>query len=147
MNPIKTIVLKRIGENIDGIFGVLLEELNGQLFPFVVTLEKKWDSNKPFVSCIPLGEFTCKRIISKTYGETFEIFGVTGRDNVLFHWGNFQDNSQGCILIAEYFEKIFNKKTGEFQNGIADSKKGFQQFMDILKGNDSFKLLILRAYT
>jgi hypothetical protein len=33
---------------------------------------------------------------------TFEVEGVDGHDNILFHWGNYgQRDSQGCFLVGQ----------------------------------------------
>ena len=138
----KIFTLKRISETADGTYGVLIDE-GGT--PFCVSLERIWANNKPNESCIPVGEWLAKRHISTHFGETFEITGVPGRTDVLLHWGNFWQNSLGCILLGEKYDKIVNKLNGSIQNGIGESKEAFTEFMEKLKGEQEFRLVIVKA--
>ncbi|MBI5233529.1 MAG: hypothetical protein HY880_04170 [Deltaproteobacteria bacterium] len=128
-------ILKRIAENKDGTFGVLLD---GDV-PFAVTLERQWRENQREISCIPEGSYTCKRVLSPRFGETFEITGIIGRTNILFHKGNTSDDTHGCILVAESFATLNNKTS------IADSAGGFGEFMARSKGADGFAISIIQV--
>ena len=124
--------LKRVAENEDATFGVLI---NGNT-PFAVTLEPSWEDNKRGVSCIPSGPYGCKRIKSPRFGDTFEILDVEGRTHILFHKGNSERNTQGCVLIAEEFG-ILNGKAAVLASG-----RGYREFINILKDVDEFDLII-----
>lgn len=128
----KFITLKRITSFEDGTFGVLLDEN----IPFALTCELQWNAGDYKNSCIPNGAYKCKRIMSSKFGETFEITGVKGRTHILFHKGNIEDDTRGCILIGEQFEKSNNK------TAILLSKKGFDEFMERVKGLKQFILVI-----
>lgn len=128
----KTLSLKRVAANADGTFGVLLD---GDT-PFAVTLERKWLDNRAEVSCIPVGVYICKRVNSPRFGDTFEVTGVSGRSHILFHSGNSEDDTKGCILVAEQFGSI-NGKTA-----VQVSREGFAEFMARLKGVDEFSVEI-----
>lgn len=69
--------------------------------------------------------------------ETFEITGVPGHSNLLFHWGNFNQDSEGCILLGE--------RTAEEGNGemITNSRAAFARFMGIQAGIGSFDLIVV----
>jgi hypothetical protein len=123
----KEVSLLRVAVTEDGIFGVLMDEG----IPFCVTVE-----NNDYV--FPDGRYICKRVNSPTYGNTFEITGVSGRSHILFHWGNWEDNSLGCVIVAEKFEPIYNKKLGRIKAGIAESKKAFDEFIDRTTNIDEF---------
>lgn len=129
----KTLTLKRISSFADGTFGVLLDNHN----PFAITLEPKWGMGNGEDICIMNGLYTCKRIISPKFGETFEVTKVKNRTHILFHKGNIDNDTKGCILIGEQFETLNNK------TAILSSKKGFDEFMSKLKGIDEFKLDII----
>lgn len=103
-----------------GTFGVFLEEK----IPFAVTLEKPWKDNRRNVSCIPLGIYTCKRIISPKFGDTFEVLDVPERSHILFHKGNLSSDSHGCVLVGEYFDPLYNEPA------ILASGKAFREFME-----------------
>jgi len=131
----KELTLKRInGEgNEHGTFGVLLD---GKI-PFAVTLEPPWKDNQVNVSCILDGEFACRRVMSPKYGSTFEVADVFGRSHILFHWGNTERNTQGCILVGEEYGELSGKPS------ILSSKRGFNEFLQRLGGSDEFKLTIV----
>ena len=124
--------LKRVADNEDATFGVLI---NGNI-PFAVTLEPAWEDNKKGISCIPSGPYSCKRVKSPKFGDTFEILDVEGRTHILFHKGNSERNTQGCVLIAEEFGRLNGKAA------VLASGRGFTEFMSILKEVDEFELII-----
>lgn len=125
--------LKRISSDRNSTYGVLIDNT----IPFAVTLEPSWNNNKSYESCIPAGIYSCKRIISTKFGNTFAITNVPDRTNIRFHKGNFQSDTEGCILIAEQFEQLGDK------TAILQSKKGFDEFMDKLIGVNGFSLVII----
>lgn len=116
--------------------------VHGKLSPMdgepLYTLERPWKGNESKVSCIPEGTYTCRRIVSPTYGETFEVTDVEGRTHILFHEGNWIHNSLGCILLGEAMT-IHN------QHGlmVSSSRKARARFMDALEGIDEFQLHII----
>ena len=124
--------LKRVADNEDATFGVLI---NGNI-PFAVTLEPAWEDNKKGISCIPSGPYNCKRVKSPKFGDTFEILDVEERTHILFHKGNSERNTQGCLLIAEEFGRLNGKAA------VLASGRGFTEFMSILKEVDEFELII-----
>lgn len=129
----KKFVIKRVSENKDGTFGVLIKDS----VQFAVTLEKRWVNNYPNESCIPAMTYRCERIISPRFGETFEVMYVAGRTHILFHKGNTNRDSRGCILIAESFDYLNGKAA------ILSSGKGFKEFMSMVKGDNTFELRII----
>lgn len=131
--------LKRIGQSNDGLFGVMLRNVvqpNGVVFsiPFAVTVER--DHNDPDYKPIEPGRYKCVRYSSEKYPNTWEIL-VPGHTKVLFHWGNTENDSQMCIILGEQFENILGK------DGVAQSKKAFNEFMEITKGMNEFTFSIL----
>ena len=126
------LTLKRVTENEDATFGVLI---NGDI-PFAVTLEPSWEDNKKGISCIPSGPYSCKRVKSPKFGNTFEILDVLERTHILFHKGNSEHNTQGCVLIAEEFGKLHGRAA------VLASGRGFTEFMYILQDVDEFDLII-----
>lgn len=122
----------RIAFLADGTFGVFLDDT----IPFALTLELPWKNNEPFISCIPAGFYICKRVKSERFGETFEVQKVPDRDKIRFHWGNIDDDTEGCILTGEMFEPL-----GE-HNAIRSSRYAFREFMARTEGIDFFSLTI-----
>ena len=138
----KILTLKRISlHNLYGTFGIVFVESDP---PFAVTLERQWMNNEKGKSCIPTGEYTCKRTFSPKFGSTFEVTGVTGRSAILFHKGNIEDDSHGCILVGESFDPVI--KDGKLiPYGITASGAGYRQFMDVFKSESEFKLVVKEA--
>ena len=128
-------VIGRIKDTEYGTFGVLFNDG----IPFALTLENAWINNVRNQSCIPIGKYKCKRFNSPKFGETFRIMDVPNRgevEGVLFHKGNLDDDTRGCILIGEQFELL----NGE--PAILRSGKGFTEFMDKNKNINEFDLII-----
>lgn len=128
--------LVRISMIPDGTFGVLLEEN----IPFALTVERPWLNNQKGISCIPGGSYTCRRVDSPKFGNTFEVVNVRDRSEILFHKGNVGDDSHGCIIIGEQFESLSGKVA------VLSSAKGFSEFLDRLKNRVFFTLEITNAY-
>ena len=122
----------------DGIFSTCQDE-NGHLV--MVTLEHAYgDPVNGFLPKIPPGEWNCVRSKHRLNGmdhdfETFEII-VPGHTNLLFHWGNFNSDSEGCILTGE---DIFE---GKDQWMVTHSRAEFANFMRLQEGVDNFTLTV-----
>ena len=135
METAKGLTLFRVYTGGKKTLGVLLD-LKG--VPFAVTLEPPLVLSddgyhtQPNISCVPLGLYRCKRIDSPKFGNTFEITNVPGRTHILLHRGNRETDTLGCVLVAESFSQI----------GIGSSRAGFQEFMDMMEGDDFFNLTI-----
>ncbi len=128
-------ILNRIENTEYGTFGVLV---SGSI-PFALTLENPWINNVRNVSCIPIGRYKCKRFNSPKFGETFRIMNVPNRgeiEGIIFHKGNLDDDTRGCILIGEQFGILNNEPA------ILRSGDGFAEFMDKNRDVDEFDLII-----
>lgn len=129
------ITLKRIAHIEDATYGVLID--NG--LPFALSLERAWLNNAVGRSCIPLGTYVCKRVDSPKFGNTFEVTGVKGRSAILFHKGNINDDSHGCILVGEQYNPVHG------ENGITASKEGFEEFLRRTSGISQFTLNVVEV--
>ena len=107
--------------------------------PFAVTLERPWEDNKTDVSCIPSGRYTCRRVLSQWFGETFEIAAVPGRSHVLFHKGNTIHDTRGCICVAEEFGGTMENPT------VVSSERGYRELMQLVSGLYEFTLMITES--
>ena len=98
-----------------------------------------------FIPKIPPGIYDCvrgkHRLESMTEDfETFEITGVAGHKKLLFHWGNYNDNSDGCNLTGEKFaEGVEHAAHVEM---VTNSQATFKRFLAAQEGLDSFKLTV-----
>lgn len=141
----KTLVIRRNSTGGHGTFGALLYDD----IPFALTLERQWLGNRKSVSCIPAGVYQCLRCSnspdynfndSPRFGDTFQVMNVPGRSNILFHAGNLDDDSHGCILIGEKYDKLNGDP------GILSSNEGFNEFKELLDKDDEFRLIIVDDY-
>lgn len=126
--------LNRLDKRSDGIFGELV---SSQGTVYAATLEHAYPDGDGWAPKIPSGTYRCMRSMHRLHGmtedfETFMIMGVEGHSNLLFHWGNWNQDSDGCILLGA-------KRTG---NMVIDSKVTFAKFMAIQKGLDEFDLTV-----
>jgi hypothetical protein len=113
----------------EGIFGTL--ELPGGLA--LHTLEHSYGLTPK----LPAGSYVCKRgthrlSCGKPF-ETFEVMGVPGHTGILFHAGNLERDSSGCILLG--MEDSGDK--------LLRSRLAVQAFMQALSGQDSFQLQVI----
>ncbi len=139
----KVVTVLRLPEHeFYGTFGVFIDSDEG--VPICVTVERTWKNNG-LNSCISEGEYICKRTeyIKGSY-ETFEVTGVKGRSRILIHKGNLDSQSAGCIILGEKYDPVFNRKTGEMDYGILSSGEAFREFMELMEGQEKFKLIITR---
>lgn len=119
----------------DGIFG----ELHKDGVFFCYTLEHSFD-NKPKVAD---GTYTCQRGPHRLHGmtedfTTFEVKNVPNFNGVpvtgiLFHWGNYNKDSEGCILLG----------SSETPTMVGNSRAEWAAFMKELEGFDSFELEVI----
>ena len=87
-------------------------------------------------SCIPVGDYICKIEFSPSHGMCFHILNVPDRDHILIHSGNYNKDTEGCLLLGEFLKDI--NKDG--LRDVTDSKKTVEKLEAIC---DSFILTIL----
>jgi hypothetical protein len=119
-----------------GIFSILTDT-DGNIVAY--TLEHAYqDADGNWSPKIYNGTFTCvrgqHRLASMTEDfTTFEVTGVEGHSNILYHPGNTEQDSHGCILLGE-------ARVGD---SITHSKITFNKFMELQKGLDTFTLTVV----
>lgn len=69
-------------------------------------LELPYNDNAPCASSIPEGEYTVSPRYNEKFGHHLIVNDVPGRSWILFHSGNFPDQTQGCILVGMRFGDI-----------------------------------------
>lgn len=136
------LTLKRTDYLDSGIFGILLDENSQQI---AVTLEHSYDAHLgdgSYTSKLPNGNYTCvkgqHRLASMTSNfTTFEITDVPKCTGILFHVGNFNKDSEGCVLLGTTAEPDNNPPM------ITNSKLAFEKFMALQADIDSFNLIVI----
>ena len=127
--PLK-LVLERQTRNSNATIGILFNPENQWE---VITLENPWRNNGPD-SSIPTGIYKCSRVNSPKFGNTFEVCEVSGRTHILFHAGNTEVDTLGCILLGM-------TRTSEI--AIGRSREAFERFLNYTNGIDEFELEIM----
>lgn len=139
------LTLKRVLFTDDGTIGVLT---CGYSY-ICLTLEENWRENQKHISCIPEGSYICRAVNTPKHGETFQIMHVPDRDSVLFHSGNTEADTEGCILTGKEFGYIQARddetKTTETQLAVLRSKEAFKEFMNVVDGKETFALRIMNC--
>jgi hypothetical protein len=129
-----TYSLTRVHFRPDGIFSVLKDQ-NGNVIAH--TLEHSYDN----LPKIPNGTFVCVRGPHRLHNmtedfTTFEVTGVAGHKDLLFHWGNWNRDSEGCILLGQSEELYQGVEM------VTTSKPTFAKFMSGLEGVNTFLLVV-----
>ena len=110
------------------------------------TMEKKWNDNKPNVSCIPAGVYELNPTLSPKFGSTYclenedlgvSLSGDTRRTHILIHKANKASELQGCIAPVSSFGVLGGEWAG------VNSAKAYDILMSTLAG-DKHKIEIVR---
>lgn len=64
------------------------------------TVEKPWLDNKPYVSCIPEGEYKAYIREKSSNGRVIELLDVPDRTFIQFHVGNTEADVVGCFAVG-----------------------------------------------
>lgn len=122
-----------------GIFGALYETITGKP-PLFYTLEHAYPMGDIFGPKLPAGIYVCKLGWHQLEGmsapfKTYEITGVAGHSGILFHAGNWNHDSDGCILLG----------ISQGEEMIYQSRSAFEQFMELQMGCDTWELQVLAS--
>lgn len=126
-----TVYLHRVLSTDKGTFGVLIYQNK----PVCVTCEDPWNDNKPNISCIPFGTYKVSPHSGTKYKDVWIVNGVKDRTAILIHQGNSTKDTQGCILVGEYFTDFSGNP------GIANSKLTLERLRKLLP--KEFNLVIM----
>lgn len=122
-----------------GIFGTL-RTADGQ--EVAKTLEHAYPAPGPgWLPKVPPGAFVCvlgPHSLPSSQGpfQTYEVTGVPGHTGILFHIGNWQADSHGCILLGTF---VTESEAGKM---LAKSAAAFTQFMALQAGAPTFTLTV-----
>lgn len=124
----------RLEHSDKGMRGILL--INGAFF--ATTLERPWIGNTQNISCIPEGNYKGRKYSSKRHGKTLKISDVINRTGIIFHVGNTQRDSEGCILLGDNFAKS--------STAIESSTSAVTRFKEVIKNETMFTVQVKNAY-
>jgi hypothetical protein len=105
------------------------------------TLERPWQGNEPFESCIPIGVYKLEPHSSNRHPNTFALVGDTvshyksekQRYTILFHPANKPDELNGCIACGKVAE----------QDLVLNSREMHLILMQLIRDNDIKYLVIV----
>ena len=119
----------------EGAFGVMFD---GDGKEFAVCLTRTFDPDNRILT--PKGSYPCKQQwFIRGKHQTFEI-AVPGHSEVLFHRGNVEEHSLGCILIGEQLTKLEGKDAITYSaQGFAEFWEKYKDFKEITLEVDEFK--------
>ena len=114
-------------------------------------LEQEWRDNKPFISCIPSGEYELLPWSSEKYGSCFvfknlklKVSDYPLKDKpdfryaCLIHGANYSRQLQGCLAPGSSI--TFNNETNEFM--ITASTVSRDKLFKLIQTNDINKVVI-----
>jgi len=96
-------------------------------------------------SAIPYGTYMCKFTHSPKYSKKagkpvymWELQNVPGFQGIRIHYGNTEDDTEGCILLGERIDSNYGR--------ILDSRKAVEKFEAMLfkNGNNQLQISITR---
>lgn len=98
--------------------------------PPLFTLENPWKFNKPYISCIPKGSYTVAPFSGNKYKDVYQVLDVPKRTHILFHSGNIEMDTQGCILLGLSAGRL------EGHNAVLQSRAAVDILRDTVKDNE-----------
>ena len=127
--------LLRLAVVSEGAFGILLLDR----LPWLGTVERTYPISGGVAQMvkIPTGEWLCRRTTFNRGGyDTFEVTGVPSHSRLLFHIGNDENDSEGCILVGRRWGSLLGHWA------VLDSMLAFHEFMGKFAAVDEFKLRV-----
>lgn len=131
--------LVRVAVSPEGAWGVLLVD---GVPAGLVTLERTYPLHEDAprgaqVVKIPAGRYLCRRTRYHRGGyETYEVTGVEGHSRLLFHRGNVEEDSEGCILVGRRFGWL------GIRPAVLESTSAWLDFTRLCAGRSAFALRV-----
>ena len=102
------------------------------------TLERPWLDNAPGVSCIPVGEYPCRRRWSNHLNmEVIGVYDVPDRSEIEIHPANYVTQLAGCIAPGTAVFDI----DGDGVDDVQHSRQAFGEIMAAV-GTEPFTLTV-----
>lgn len=111
--------------------------IDGELVFDCHTLELPWLDNQRNISCIPVGEYHCKKRYSQRFENHFHILNVPNRSYILIHHGNYFRDTEGCILVGRTIADI----DGDGYRDVTHSKQTMAKLNELLPDEFDVKII------
>ena len=118
-----SLILQRFAYHPEGTLGVLLASVG-----HFHTVEKPWEDNTPFKSCIPEGEYPMNWERSPKFGMCWHVKDVPNRTHILIHAGNTARDVVGCVAVGRSL-------LGD-TIGVSESRKAMAELEGITTGGE-----------
>lgn len=106
-----------------------LEVYRDELLYECKTLELPWKDNQQDISCIPENHYPAGLHESPTFGDCVWIQDVPDRSEILIHYGNYNRDTLGCVLVGKEFIDI----DGDGHKDVTSSKTTMKELLNVLK--------------
>lgn len=90
-------------------------------------------------SRIPAGHYDVELYSGTKYKDVFKLKHVPGRTDILIHWGNFEKDTEGCILLGNKSQTVGRDPA------VLNSRLAFDYF-SMLVNREPFSLTILENW-
>lgn len=146
------ITYTRVAKRPDGILSkVTRDDTDAQIMVVLEHAFKQPDGS--YDAILQPGTYICVRSMHRLHGmtqdfETFEIQNVVdaqgnAHSGVLFHWGNWNEDSEGCSLTGRSFAVAPDPNmNGALEDLVTSSRETFAMFMQLQANVDKFQLTV-----
>lgn len=121
----KELVLQRAWSDERATIGMLtvLGEMHNPIFTLENPLRLTDKDNR-----IPAGVYDCKPYSGTKFKNVYLVEGVPNRSTILIHWGNFERDTDGCILVGLESGMLAGEPA------ITHSKRAFDYLRELVQG-------------
>ena len=110
---------------------------SGQIMFSFRTLEREWNNNKIGASCVPVGDYNVEKRFSVKFGDHFILKNTAPRSFILIHAGNFNFQTNGCILVGKNHDFL----NSDLNIDVTESRKTLNELLKILPGKFNLKII------
>jgi hypothetical protein len=135
----KTLTITRVVEKEHNTLGIMVvTDSRNKILYNCITLELPYKDNQKQISCIPKGTYRAEVGKSEKFGNVIYVKGVTNRQGILVHVGNYTKDTHGCILVGN---KI-GYSEGIKQHYIGKSKITMNELLTII--NNELMFIVIK---
>jgi hypothetical protein len=132
------VILERFEDDGEQTLGEMRLFRDNELLMTCKTIELPWKNNRKNVSCVPKGMYVVSPYSSKKFPNVYELQDVPGRDYILIHVGNYNKDSNGCILVGDSHADINNDGLKD----VTNSRVTLNKLRDFIK-DEEFDIIIV----